>query len=170
MTSQTQQLGPALDIDARLTEIERSLNLLLNVTPVNAAAAWADFERSDFGTVPTLGLRPLQFEPDLVRRDLYNLEIENVTDPALHTLFRAKRDEIARQITALEDRSVTWNSGIVEAMSKKLVADGMYVRRRRCDRGQGRGDQRGEPGRDAERRKGCTRSIFMTSERAACDC
>jgi len=80
---------------------------LLNVTPVNAAEAWTDFERSDFGTVPTLRLRPLEFEPDLVRRDLYNLEIEDVTDPALHTLFRAKRDEIARQITALEDRDTS---------------------------------------------------------------
>ena len=102
-----QQLAPALDVDARLTEIERGVNLLLNVTPVNAAQAWADFERSDFGTVPTLRLRPLEFEPDLVRRDLYNLEIENVADPALHTLFRAKRDEIARQITALEDRDTS---------------------------------------------------------------
>ena len=83
------------------------MNLLLNVTPVNAAEAWADFERSDFGTAPTLRLRPLEFEPDLVRRDLYDLEIENVADPALHTLFRAKRDEIARQITALEDRDTS---------------------------------------------------------------
>jgi uncharacterized protein (TIGR02421 family) len=107
VTSPTEQLAPALDIDAHLTEIERSLNLLLNVTPVNAAEAWADFERGDFGTVPTLRLRPLEFEPDLVRRDLYNLEIEDVTDPALRTLFRAKRDEIARQITALEDRDTS---------------------------------------------------------------
>ena len=104
VTSTTQQLAPALDIDASLTEIERGLNLLLNVTPVNATEAWADFERSDFGTAPTLRLRQLEFEPDLVRRDLYDLEIENVTDPALHALFQAKRDEIARQITALEDR------------------------------------------------------------------
>jgi hypothetical protein len=80
VTSSTQQLASALEIDGRLTEIERSVNLLLNVTPVNAAEAWADFERSDFGTAPTLRLRPLEFEPDLVRRDLYNLEIENVTD------------------------------------------------------------------------------------------
>jgi uncharacterized protein (TIGR02421 family) len=107
VTSPTQQFAPALDIDARLTEIERSLNLPLNVTPVNAAGAWADFERSDFGTVPTLRLRPLEFEPDLVRRDLYSLEIENITDPALHSLFRAKRDEMARQITALEDRDTS---------------------------------------------------------------
>ena len=103
MTS-TQELAPALDIDASLTEIERSVNLLLNVTPVNATEAWADFQRSDYGTAPTLRLRQLEFEPDLVRRELYDLEIENVADPALHILFRAKRDEIARQITALEDR------------------------------------------------------------------
>ena len=80
------------------------MNLLLNVTPVNATEAWADFQRGDYGTAPTLRLRELEFEPDLVRRELYDLEIENVTDPALHILFRAKRDEIARQITALEDR------------------------------------------------------------------
>src|SRR6478672_9245119 len=107
VTSSSQHLAPALDVDARLTEIERSLNLLLNVTPVNAAQAWEDFVRGDFGTVPALRLRPLEFEPDAVRRDLYNLEIENVTDPALHTLFRAKRDEIARQIIALEDRDTS---------------------------------------------------------------
>jgi uncharacterized protein (TIGR02421 family) len=107
VTPSTQELAPALDVDASLTEIERSINLMLNVTPVNAADAWADFERSDFATVPTLRLRPLEFEPDLVRRDLYGLEIESITDPALHTLFRAKRNEIARQITALEDRDTS---------------------------------------------------------------
>ena len=88
MTSSTQHLAPALDVDARLTEIERGVNMLLNITPVNAAQAWADFARSDFATVPTLRLRALEFEPDMVRRDLYNLEIENIADPALHTLFR----------------------------------------------------------------------------------
>src|SRR6478752_5887114 len=100
-------LAPVLESDARRTEIERSVDLLLNITPVKAAEAWADVERSDFGTAPTLRLRPLDFEPDLVRRDLYGLRVEDVDDPALHTLFRAKRDEIARQITALEDRDTS---------------------------------------------------------------
>lgn len=94
-------------IDARLTEIERQVNPLLNLTPVNAADAWVDFERSDFAATPTLRLRPLGFEPDLVRRDLYGLTIEDIDDPALHALFRAKRDEIARQVTALEDRDTS---------------------------------------------------------------
>jgi uncharacterized protein (TIGR02421 family) len=107
MTSAPQDLAPALQVDAGLTEIERRVDLLLNLTPVNAAEAWTDFERSDFGTAPTLRLRPLGFEPDLVRRDLYDLEVEKVADPALHALFRAKRDEIARQVTALEDRDTT---------------------------------------------------------------
>ena len=107
MSLPPEQLAPALDIDARLTEIERSVNLLVNVTPVNAAEAWADFERSDFGAAPTLRLRPLDFEPDLVRRELYDLRVEDVTDPALLTLFRAKRDEIARQVTGLEDRDTS---------------------------------------------------------------
>jgi uncharacterized protein (TIGR02421 family) len=103
----TPDLAHALDIDVRLAEIEREVDLLLNMTPVNAAEAWADFEHSDFATVPTLRLRPLQFTPDLALRDLYDIEIESVTDPALHTLFRAKRDEIARQITVLEDRDTS---------------------------------------------------------------
>ena len=41
MSSPTEQLAPALDIDARLTEIERRVNLLVNVTPLNAAEASA---------------------------------------------------------------------------------------------------------------------------------
>ena len=133
VTSQAERLAPALEIDSRLTEIERRVDLLLNVTPVNGAEAWADFERSDFATIPILRLRPLEFEPDLVRRDLFNLEIENVADPALHTLFRAKRDEISRQITALEDRdtsrfvygSLALYGGISEplaATAKELLA------------------------------------------------
>lgn len=103
----TADLARALDVDARLAEIERGVDLLLNTTPVNAAEAWADFERSDFSTTPTLRLRPLEFTPDLVLRDLYDVEIETVPDPALHTLFRAKRDEIARQVTVLEDRDTS---------------------------------------------------------------
>lgn len=107
VVSLTPGLDAALEIDARLTEIERSVDLLLNLTPVNAAEAWTDFERSDFGTVPTLRLRRLDFEPDLVRRDLYDLRIEDVKDPALHMLLRAKRDEVARQVTVLEDRDTS---------------------------------------------------------------
>lgn len=97
----------ALSADARLTDIERELNLLLNVTPTNNVEAWADFERSGCESVPTLQSRPLDFDPDLLRRDLFDVEIERVEDSTLNSLFRAKRDEIARQITLLVDRGTS---------------------------------------------------------------
>ena len=92
--SSTSELSRALEIDHALTEMEREINLLLNITPVNAAEAWVDFERSGFTHVPALQSRPLEFEPDLVKRRLYDLEIEQVEDPALENLFlgKARRD------------------------------------------------------------------------------
>jgi uncharacterized protein (TIGR02421 family) len=100
-------LSAALGVDDRLANIGRGLNLLLNVTPTNGAEAWMDFQRSGFDSIPTLQSRRLEFEPDLARRELYNVEIERVKDPALNSLFLAKRNEIARQITLLEDRGTS---------------------------------------------------------------
>jgi len=100
-------LSQALEIDHALTEMEREIDLLLNLTPTNAADAWADFERGGFASVPALQSRPLGFEPDLVKRRLYDLEIELVEDPALGNIFLAKRDEIMRQIMLLEDRDTS---------------------------------------------------------------
>jgi uncharacterized protein (TIGR02421 family) len=98
------ELSVAKAVDSRLATIERELNLLLNVTPANAAEAWRDFKRSGFDKAPTMQSRHLDFDPDLVMRDLYNVEIERVEDPTLGSLFREKREEIARQITMLGDR------------------------------------------------------------------
>jgi len=120
-----------VDIDHALTEIERELDLLLNITPVNAAEAWADFERSGFSTVPRLQSRPLDFDPDLLRRRLYALEIETVEDAALTNLFRAKRSEIARQITLLEDRDtsrfVHESQQLFGDVSEPLVTDAVRL-------------------------------------------
>jgi uncharacterized protein (TIGR02421 family) len=96
-----------LEIDRVLVEIEREIDLLLNITPVNAADAWHDFERSGFASAPTLRSRPLGFEPDLLRRRLYDLEVEKVEDSALANLFREKRDELGRELTLLEDRDTS---------------------------------------------------------------
>jgi hypothetical protein len=71
-------LSSALGVDDRLAGIGRGLNQLFNVTPTNGAEAWADFECSGFDAVPTLQSRRLEFDPDLVRRELYNVEIERV--------------------------------------------------------------------------------------------
>jgi uncharacterized protein (TIGR02421 family) len=102
-----EEFSSALEVDHALTEVEREIDLLLNITPVNAAEAWADFEQSGFTVAPTLQSRPLEFDPDILRRRLYDLEIENVEDPVLANLFTEKRDETARQITLLGDRDTS---------------------------------------------------------------
>lgn len=106
-TLRKSELEPVVRVDRVLTEIERELDLLLNITPTNAAEAWADFERSGFSSPPSLQSRPLTFDPDLVLRRLFDLRIEDVDDPALHGLLCEKRDEIARQITLLKDRDTS---------------------------------------------------------------
>lgn len=134
MTAPTTALGSALEIDARLAEIEKQVDLLLNLTPVNAAEAWRDFERNDFAGAPTLRLRPLGFEPSLLLRELYGLEIEAVADPALHTLLTAKRDEIARQVVLLEDRDtarfVHGSAQLFGDVSDHLLGDAEELLRR----------------------------------------
>src|SRR6476646_7249969 len=110
VTSSSQHLASALDVDARLTEIERSLNLLLNVTPVNAAQAWEDFVRGDFGTVPALRLRPLEFEPDAVRRDLTTSRSR--TSPTLRCTRCSGRNE-----TRSQGRSQLWRIATLQGSS-----------------------------------------------------
>jgi uncharacterized protein (TIGR02421 family) len=99
-----QDLDLVRQIDHRLTELEREVNLLLNMTPLNTADAWLDFEAAGYATEPVLQSRPLDFDPDLLRRNLYDLAIEEVEDPSLKSVLRHKRDEINSHLTLLEDR------------------------------------------------------------------
>ncbi len=90
--------------DRDLANIGRSFNLLLSVTPVNSESAWDEFRAGDYENAPNFHYRLLPFDPDLLKRQLYNIKLEDVEDPALQHLLRIKRIELDRQITLLEDR------------------------------------------------------------------
>ena len=90
--------------DRDLTNIGRSFNLLLSVTPLNSENAWDEFRKSRYKKTPNFQYRLLPFDPDLLKRQLYKIKIEEVEDPALQHLLRSKRIELDRQITLLEDR------------------------------------------------------------------
>jgi len=92
-----------LDIDRQLAEIDRSFDLLLQATPVNAESAWREFRRSRFDKPPVFYYRPLAVDPVLLKRQLYSIPVERVDDPTLAFLFRQKQDELDRQITLLCD-------------------------------------------------------------------
>ena len=94
----------ARDVDRALTEISRSFDFLLQVTPVNAAGARDAFERSGFAREPEFDYRPLVVDVDDLKRQLYNLPIEQLEDPTLAHLLGDSRDELDRRITMLGDR------------------------------------------------------------------
>ena len=101
-------LSPLLnkeDAAQRLAQISESFDLLLHVTPVNAARAWAEFERSRFRKTPVFHYRPRSADPPLLKRELYHIPMERIGDPVISDLFGAKREELDRQITLLNDRN-----------------------------------------------------------------
>ena len=92
-----------LDIDRQLADIDRSFDLLLQATPVNAESAWREFRRSRFEKPPVFYYRPLAIDPALLKRQLYLIPVERIEDPTLSYLFRQKQEELDRQITLLSD-------------------------------------------------------------------
>ena len=100
------QVGDAVwEADAQIAAIAANWNFLLGVTPVNAQAQWHEFKANKFAVTPVFHDRLLPFDPDLLKRELYNTELERVESPALQALFHEKRLELDRQITLLEDRN-----------------------------------------------------------------
>ncbi len=92
------------EADRALAQIDSACDLLLNVTPVNAEAAWQEFSAFQYSQPPTFHYRLLALDPDELKRRLYAIRLEGIEDPTLARLFRDKRRELDRQITLLEDR------------------------------------------------------------------
>jgi len=91
-------------IDKHLTEIESSYQFLLVVAPVNIQQIKKKFFESNFEEVLNYHYRLLPIDPDLLKRRLYNLRIDEIDDPALSYLFYEKRKELDRQITLMNER------------------------------------------------------------------
>ena len=91
-------------IDKQLTEIESSYQFLLLVAPVNIQALRERFFETNFEEINTYHYRLLPVDPDLLKRKLYNLRIDEIDDPALSYLFDEKREEIDHQLTMLKER------------------------------------------------------------------
>ena len=100
------RVGEAVwEADQQIADIAANWNFLLGVTPVNAQQQWHQFKENKFNVTPLFHDRLLPFDPDLLKRQLYNIELERVESPALQALFHEKRLELDRQITLLEDRN-----------------------------------------------------------------
>lgn len=94
----------AREVDEQLVTVGSAFEYLLSITPVNTNEAWAAFQASGYEQDPLFHYRHLPFDPDLLKRQLFDIRIEDLEDPTLAALFRAKRAELDRQISLLEVR------------------------------------------------------------------
>tara|TARA_B100001146_G_scaffold225225_1_gene248222 strand:+ start:17346 stop:19196 length:1851 start_codon:yes stop_codon:yes gene_type:complete len=91
-------------IDRQMAEIQSSYQFLLLVAPVNIQALRDRFFESNFKEINEYHYRLLPVDPDLLKRKLYNLRIDEIDDPALSYLFDEKREEIDHELTMLKER------------------------------------------------------------------
>ena len=91
-------------IDRQLTAIETSYQFLLLVAPVNIQTLRSQFFESGFKKLDRYHYRLLPIDPDILKRKLYNLKIDEIDDPAISYLFDEKREEIDHELTMLKER------------------------------------------------------------------
>lgn len=94
-----------LAIDKAINTESLRFDFLLLVTPTNSNEAWLDFRKSKYTKLPHFYYRPMPLDPDLVKRRLYNLPIEDIYDPTVAYLFRDKRRELDEMMSMLDDRN-----------------------------------------------------------------
>lgn len=92
------------EIDKKLAEIETSYQFLWLVSPVNIHEIKETFLSSNYEKLLEYHYRLLPIDPDVLKRKLYNLKIEDIDDPAMSYIFREKREELDQQITMLSER------------------------------------------------------------------
>ena len=92
------------EIDEELGKCSNLFDFLLLVTPINVEDAWSSFRKSNFLKAPVFHYRPMPIDPELIKRKIYNLPIEDISDPTMAFLFRDKRKEIDRMLDMMMER------------------------------------------------------------------
>lgn len=92
------------EIDAKLAEYSNQFDFLFLITPVNVEKAWQEFEKSNFQKAPVFHYRHMPIDPEIIKRKIYDLPIEEIADPTIAFLFRDKRKETDRMLTMMIDR------------------------------------------------------------------
>jgi uncharacterized protein (TIGR02421 family) len=94
----------ARDIDAKLAKIDDSFKFLQLVTPINIHETWLYFKKNHFKKKPAFHYRLMSEDPEILKRELYNISIDSVEDPTLEFMFREKRSELDKMLTLLSER------------------------------------------------------------------
>jgi len=92
------------EIDHKLAAIGSAYDFLLLATPINTLASWHTFKKQGCNRPPVLHYRPLPIDPAELKKALYSINLNRVSDPTLGYIFRRKRSELDRELTMLSER------------------------------------------------------------------
>ncbi|MFW6289328.1 MAG: flavohemoglobin expression-modulating QEGLA motif protein, partial [Mariniphaga sp.] len=119
------------EIDRQLVEIDSRIKFLMLVSPVNGSRAWKEFKNSGYKKAPVFHYRMIPEDPELMKRALYNIQVEDIDDPTLGFLFREKRAETDKMLSMLIDReSADFFYGSLQlfgGVERQLLNDAMNV-------------------------------------------
>ncbi|MCL6261010.1 flavohemoglobin expression-modulating QEGLA motif protein [Aquiflexum sp. TKW24L] len=90
--------------DKEISQISEKLDFILRVTPVNSTEEWKKFRDNKFTKPPNFTYRLISLDPEIEKRKLFNISLENVDHPTLAFLLRDKRLELEKQLIMLEER------------------------------------------------------------------
>ena len=93
------------EVDRKLAEISAQFDFLMMVTPVNIEQSWNKFKKSRFEKEPVFNYRPLNFDPSVLKRQLYKIPFDRIEDPTISAVFREKLVELERKFSMLRDRN-----------------------------------------------------------------
>lgn len=98
-------LTAALHADRKLDSVARSYDFLLSLSPINTLDAMAKFLGDGGEEPPEFRYRPLTVDPDICKRELYEIDLSLLEDPLLERLLSEKRQELDYQLTLLATRN-----------------------------------------------------------------
>ena len=107
MLGKTQLDNLVRSADRRISEISERMDFILRVTPVNTSEEWLKFKQNSFARLPEFTYRLISLDPEIEKRSLFNIPIENIEHPTLAFLLRDKRMELEKQLIMLEERGTS---------------------------------------------------------------
>jgi len=131
MLGKTNLDAVTLKSDSDLAEVSEGMSFLLRATPVNSNEEWTNFKQNKFKKEPSFKYRLIALDPELEKRKLYNIPIDEVDDPTIAFILRGKRLEIEKQLTMLEERGTKNFRFVGESLygviNKKVLKEAKHI-------------------------------------------
>ena len=95
----------AIGVDRALAEMDRKIDWLERLTPVNIDAIWDGFQASAFRSMPDSRYgEGLDRDAPVLRRELFELPVREIENPLIEALMLEKQRELDRQIELVRMR------------------------------------------------------------------